>query len=246
MDAPPIDRLRRCGLLVPANRPAQVAGAGRFPADELIFDLARAERDEKDTARATVADALEANDYGDHLVSVRINAIDSMWAYRDVIDIVERAGEFVDCIAVPDVLAPADVEFVDNLLRMIEERIGLEHSIGIVAQIDNPNALTLVNEIALASERVEALVFDSAVMGTELGTTAPGRNAHGDPWRAVRMQVLVAARAADVQAIEAHAADGDDGIFRSAVERSYGLGYDGVTCEHPAQISDANAVFGVA
>jgi len=239
----PDDRLRRSGLLVPANQPKQVMGAGRFPADEVIFDLAGAGRDEKDTARAGVAEALQTTDYGEQIVSVRINAIDTMWAYRDVIDVVERAGEFVDCIVVPDVLAPGDIEFVDNLLRMIEQRLDLAHSIGIVAQIDNATALTLINEIALVSDRLEALVFDSAAMGGALGTTAPDRGAHGDPWRAIRMQVLVAARAADVQAIEAHTVDAGDDTFTAAVQRSHGLGYDGVTCVHPAQVNQANTIF---
>ena len=243
MDEGPQDRLRRSGLLVPANRPKRIARAARFPADELIIDLAGVARDEKDTARAAVAEALQTSDQGEQIVSVRINAIDTMWAYRDVVDVVERAGEFVDCIVVPDVLAPGDVEFVDNLLRMIGERIDLAHTIGIQAQIDNPTALTLINEVALASERLEALVFDSAAMGAALGTTAPGRGAHGDPWRSIRMQVLVAARAAGVQAIEAHRDDEPDDAFRAAVERSHGLGYDGVTCAGPAQVEAVNATF---
>jgi len=231
---------------VPANRPRQIAGAARFPADELIFDLAGVARDEKDTARAGIAEALQTSDQGEQIVSVRINAIATMWAYRDVVDVVERAGEFVDCIVVPDVMAPGDVEFVDNLLRMIEERIDLAHTIGIQAQIDNATALTLINEVALASDRLEALVFDSAAMGASLGTTAPGRGAHGDPWRSTRMQVLVAARAAGVQAIEAHTADDTDDGFRASVQRSHGLGYDGVTCAGPAQIEAVNATFATA
>jgi citrate lyase beta subunit len=243
LDEEPQDRQRSTGLLVPASQPKQVTGAGRFPADELIFDLAGVARDQKDTARAGVADALQTSDYGERIISVRVNAIDTMWAYRDVVDVVERAGEFVDCIVLPDVMAPGDIEFVDNLLRMIEERLDLAHTIGIVAQIDNAAALTLINEVALVSERLEALIFDSAAMGESLGTTAPGRGAHGDPWRAIRMQVLVAARAAHVQAIEAHTVDVDDDTFSAAVQRSHGLGYDGVTCARPDQIDQANAIF---
>lgn len=237
----PEPRPRRCALLVPATDPKQVTGAGRFAAEEIIFDLASAEPSQKDTARATVAEALESTDYGERLVSVRINAIDTMWAYRDVIDIVERAGEFVDTITIPDVADPGEVSFVDTLLRMIEQRIDLAHGIGIEAQIDNAAGLTVIDEVALASDRLEALVFDPAAMGASLGTTAPGRRAHGDPWRATRMQVLVAARAAGVQAIEAHAADVDD--ITAAVQRSHGLGYDGVVVTHPKHLDTATNVF---
>lgn len=239
----PEQRLRLAALVVPASQPKMVAGAGRFDADEIVFDLAGAVADAKDTARAHLVDALTDTDYGQAIVSLRINPIDTMWAYRDLIDVIERAGEFVDCIVVPDVLAPGDIEFVDNLLRMMEARIDLAHTIGIMAQIDNPTGLTLINEIALVSERLEALVLDASAVGAHLGTTAPGPRPDGDPWRALRMQVLVAARAADVQAIEAHSIDPGDDAFESAVERSRGLGYDGVTCAHPAQVAAAKRIF---
>lgn len=240
-DLEPAPRPRRSALLVPASRPKALAGAGRFDADEVVMDLAGVARSEKDTARAAVADALQSHDYGESTVSVRINGIDTMWAYRDVVDVVERAGEFVDGIVIGGVAGPGDVEFVDNLLRMISERIDLDHHVGITAQIDTASGLTLIDEIAVSSDRLDALVFDSAAMSAALGAAGPDHGRHGDPWRGIRMQVLVAARAAGVQAIEAHAVT-DDG-FRGAAQRSHDLGYDGVTCTDPGQVAMANEIF---
>jgi citrate lyase beta subunit len=231
--------LRRSCLLVAGNAPAHLKGAARFPADELIFDLAGVVTAEKDTARAAIIEALTEQAYGEPIVSVRVNPIDTMWAYRDVVDIVERAGDFVDCITIPGVRSPADVEFVDMLLRMIEERIDLAHNIAIEAQIDSAQGLTLVDDIAFASDRIEALVLDSAGTADALGT-AP---ADGSLLHPVRMTVLVAARTAGVQAVEAYGHQMRNEMYRAAAERSHALGYDGAWCTHPDQLRAANEVF---
>lgn len=238
-DEPP-SRLRRSCLLVPGNAPAQLRGAGRFPADELILDIAGVAASEKDTARAAIIDTLSSHAYGEPIVSVRVNAIDTMWAYRDVIDVVERVGDFVDCITIPGVQSPSDVEFVDNLLRMIEDRIDLAHNIGIEAQIGSAQGLTLIDEIAIAAERLEALVFDAGGVAESLGTTG------ADPLgtlHAMRVTVLVAARTAGLQAVDLYGGDTRGDTYRAAAERSRMLGYDGAWCTHPEQVGPANELF---
>ena len=239
-DEPPA-QLRRSCLLVPANDPGQLKGAGRFPADELVLDLAGVDRSEKDTAREAIVQTLNAQTYGEPIVSVRVNPVDTMWTYRDVVDVVERAGDFVDCITMPGVRSPGDVEFVDHLLRMIEERIDLAHRIGVEAQIDNVHGLSLVDEIAIASDRLEALVFDAGGVAASLGS-AVGADDHG-ALHAVRTTVLVAARTADLQAIDVSGARTRGDAYRTAVERSRELGYDGAWCTLPDQVAHANAVF---
>jgi citrate lyase beta subunit len=239
-DEPP-SRLRRSCLLVRGNAPTQLRGAGRFPADELILDIAGVTGSEKDTARATIIDTLGSHAYGEPIVSVRINAIDTMWAYRDVVDVVERAGDFVDCITIAGVQSPGDVEFVDNLLRMIEDRIDLAHSIGIEAQIDSAQGLTLIDEIAIAGDRLEALIFDAAGIAASLGA------AHAaDPpgtLDALRLTVLVAARAAGLQAIDLYGSGVQGDGYRAAAAHSRTLGFDGAWCTHPDQVGQANELF---
>jgi citrate lyase subunit beta / citryl-CoA lyase len=237
--APP----RRSCLLVPAGDPGQLKGAGRFPADELVLDLSGVGRSEKDTAREAVVETLSAQAYGEPIVSVRVNPIDTMWTYRDVVDVVERAGDFVDCITIPGVRSPGDVEFVDNLLRMIEERIDLAHRIGIEAQIDNAQGLTLIDEVAIASDRLEALLFDAAGMAESLGSARTiDADDHG-MLQAVRLTVLVAARTAGLQALDHYGAQIRGDAYRAAAQRSRLLGYDGAWCTHPDQVAHANEVF---
>ncbi len=237
----PQERVRRSTLVVPADQPRLLAGAGRFGADQVLLDLAGTEPAQKDTARAAVIDALETTDYGDALIGLRINAIDDMWAYRDVVDVVERVGDFVDGIVIPRVSAPGDVEFVANLVRMIEQRIDLGHGIGIEAEIGSALGLSLLDEIALATDRLEAVVLDEAGVGSVLGAR---RDAFEAGAHAIRVRVLVTARAAGLDAIVAPDVAGDKpDAYRTAITQAVALGFDGARCAHPTQVDDANRTF---
>jgi citrate lyase beta subunit len=233
------DRSARSALLMSADVEAHVKGAGRLPADALVFDLADVDVPDKDVARQAVVDSLGTDDHEGRLVSVRVNPIGALWAYRDVIDVVERTGDFVDRIAVPDVGGPADIEFVDLLLGMIEERIDLGHTIMVEAEIASPAGLTLLSEISLASERLETLVLDEVGLGAAPGVppeAASGLSA------AFRPQVAVAAHATGLQpVVRVDAAD--DGDYRSAITAARELGFTGARCATPRQIDLANDVF---
>ncbi len=249
-DVQPKARPRRSCLAVPGSSPKMLAKAPGLPADEVFLDLEDSVAPgEKEAARGNVINALREHDWGDKTVVVRINAIDTHWAYRDVIEVVEAAGEQLDCIMIPKVQAPGEVEFVDHLLRMIEETKGFDHQIGIEAQIENGPGLTLIDEIAHASDRLETLIFGPGDMAAALGmrSLTVGEilpDYPGDHWHWVLMRILVAARTAGLQAIDGpyakiHDAEG----YRQVARRSQLLGYDGKWVLHPAQIDIANEVY---
>ena len=243
-------RPRRSCLSVPGSSPKMLAKAPSLPADEVFCDLEDSVApDEKESARRNVVEALAANDWGDKTVVVRINAVDTRWAYRDVIEVVEGAGEHLDCLMVPKVQSPGDVEFVDNLLRMIEETRGLAHRIGIEAQIENGPGLTLIDDIAHASDRLETLIFGPGDMAAAMGmpslTVGEVIDAYpGDHWHWILMRILVAARTAGLQAIDGpYAKIRDLDGYREVARRSQILGFDGKWVLHPGQIDVANEVY---
>ena len=249
-DAQPKARPRRSCLAVPGSSPKMLGKAPGLPADDVFLDLEDSVAPgEKEAARGNVITALRDHDWGDKTVVVRINAIDTHWAYRDVIEIVEAAGEHLDCIMIPKVQAPGEVEFVDHLLRMIEDTKGLDHRIGIEAQIENGPGLTLIDEIAHASDRLETLIFGPGDMAAALGmrSLTVGEilpDYPGDHWHWVLMRILVAARTAGLQAIDGpyakiHDAEG----YREVARRSQLLGFDGKWVLHPSQIEVANEVY---
>jgi citrate lyase subunit beta/citryl-CoA lyase len=243
-------RPRRSCLSVPGSSPKMLSKAPSLPADEVFCDLEDSVAPgEKEAARGNVIEALKSNDWGSKTVVVRINAIDTRWAYRDVVEVVEAAGDYLDCIMIPKVQAPGEVEFVDHLLRMIEETKGIDHRIGIEAQIENGPGLTLIDEIAFASDRLETLIFGPGDMAAALGMpsltvgeTIP--EYPGDHWHWVLMRILVAARTAGLQAIDGpYAKIRDLDGYREVSRRARILGFDGKWVLHPGQVEVANEVF---
>lgn len=243
-------RPRRSCLSVPGSSPKMLAKAPSLPADEVFLDLEDSVAPNvKEEARGNVIEALRNNQWGDKTVVVRINAIDTRWAYRDILEVVEAAGEHIDCIMIPKVQSPGEVEFVDHMLRMIEETKGFEHRIGLEAQIENGPGLTLIDDIAFASDRLETLIFGPGDMAAALGmpSLTVGEaiaDYPGDHWHWVLMRILVAARAAGLQAIDGpYAKIRDADGYREIARRSKALGYDGKWVLHPDQVTIANEIF---
>src|SRR5688572_26832928 len=153
-------RLTRSMLFVPASRPEMIAKAAASEADAVCIDLEDSVvLDEKAASRKHVVRALQEVDFGRRVRMVRMNALDSSFAYRDLVEVIEDAGDRVDLVMVPKVGAAGDVAFVDRLLSQIEAHRGFTHRIGIEAQIESAQGFLSAREIASSSPRLEALIF---------------------------------------------------------------------------------------
>jgi citrate lyase subunit beta/citryl-CoA lyase len=131
-------RLSRTTLFVPASRPDMIPKAAASAADAVCIDLEDAVAPgEKAASRPHVVQALRTLDFGARTRIVRINSVDTSYAYRDLVDVIEGAGEHVDLVMVPKVAGARDVVFVDMLLSQIETHRGLAAPIGIEAQIES-------------------------------------------------------------------------------------------------------------
>jgi citrate lyase subunit beta/citryl-CoA lyase len=227
------------------------AKSATLDADQVLFDLEDATApSEKEGARAIVVESLRTLDFGRRAVAVRINGVDTPWCYRDVVDVVEPAGDRIDTLILPKVESVADVVFLDRLLGQIElARNWPTGRIGLEVLIESAAGLQHVDEIACASARLEILIFGpgdlSASLGLgqlTIGTLESDYTA--DIWHYAQMRMLVAARANGLLAIDGpYAAFGDlPGLERSA-RRTAALGYDGKWVIHPSQIESVNRVF---
>jgi len=221
-----------------------------LPADEVFMDLEDSVAPlAKEEARGNIIQALKEGDWTGKTVVVRVNGVYTKWCYRDVIEIVENAGQFVDCLMIPKVEYASDVSFVAELLRQIEETLGLEKRIGLEVQIETATGVTNVDVIATASDRTETLIFGPADMSASLGLPAltaglPMPNYPGDHWHYILSRILVAARSAGLQAIDGpYLVIKDLDGFREMAQRARALGYDGKWALHPGQIDVLNEVF---
>jgi citrate lyase subunit beta / citryl-CoA lyase len=248
----PVYRSRRSCLAVPGSSPRFLEKARGLAADEVFLDLEDAVAPAaKQDARANVIAALRSGDWGGKVRAVRINDAGSGWAYRDVIDVVEQAGQDLDVIVLPKVREPAQVSWLDLLLGQIEQAMGYPAGqVGIEVQIEDAAGLAAVDAIAAASGRLEALVFGPADFMASLGMrsleigTQPVGYAGGDAFHYPHMRMLVAARAHGLQAIDGpYAAIHDTAGLRRASASVAALGFDGKWVLHPGQVDPVNAAF---
>jgi len=245
-------RLQRSELAVPGSRPELFSKAAEGDADFVFLDLEDAVAPgDKVAARRHVIAGLRDHDWRARgkTVSVRINGIDTHYMYRDLVDVVEEAGEQLDTVLVPKVGVPADVYMVDALLTQIEDAQGYRHRIGIEVLIETALGMANVEAIAQSSARLEAMHFgvaDYAASVRARTTSIGGLNPDypGDQWHAAISRLVVACRAYGLRAI-----DGPFGDFRdpdgyaAAARRAAALGCEGKWAIHPSQIPLANELF---
>ncbi|MFA9435176.1 MAG: CoA ester lyase [Deltaproteobacteria bacterium] len=245
-------RLRRSVLSVPGSSDKMISKSLELPADEIMLDLEDGVAlEEKEGARAKIIRAFKDHDWADRVRAYRINGLDTPFAYRDVIDVVEQAGEDIDVIVIPKVEKAADVQFVALLLSQIEMNVGLKKTIGLEASIETALGMLNVKEIAFASPRLETLVFGIADYGASLTMPSSGVSGHGDAeedlmhrWHFPLSSMVMAAKAAGLAAIDAPFGDfKDETGLKKSCQQAASLGYDGKWAIHPAQLETINETF---
>ena len=250
--APARQRLQRSELAVPGSNPALFEKAAASDVDYVFLDLEDAVAPgDKVQARRNVIEGLRDIDWRGlgKTISVRINGIDTHYMYRDVVDVVEQAGEHLDTILIPKVGVPADVYMVDAMVSQIEEATGLTGKIGIEALIETTLGMVNVEAIATSSPRLEAMHFgvaDYAASCRARTTNIGGLNPDypGDQWHDGLSRMLVACRAYGIRPIDGPFGDfNDPDGFLDGARRAAALGYEGKWAIHPSQIELANSVF---
>jgi citrate lyase subunit beta/citryl-CoA lyase len=240
-------------LFVPANRRTMVEKAAASAADAVCLDLEDSVAPvEKPAARMAIAEALHQIDFGTKIRMVRINALDTPYAYRDLIDVVETAGARIDLLMLPKANRPEDVRFVALLLDQIERAFELPHQIGIEAQIETAQGCMRVGAIAASTPRLEGLIYGpgdfAASMRMPLANIgeADQHDQHypGHRWQYVMQSIVVAARAHGLRCMDGpFAAFRDNDGLMQACQTARALGFDGKQCIHPAQIEHVNRIF---
>jgi malyl-CoA/(S)-citramalyl-CoA lyase len=257
-------RLNRSELAVPGSAPQMFEKAAQSDVDVIFLDMEDAVApDDKAQARKNIIKALNEIDWGKKTMSIRINGLDTHYMYRDVVDVVEQAGERLDLIMIPKVGTAADVYAVDMMVTQIEDAKGYKKRIGFEHIIETALGMQNVTEIAGASKRNESLHFGVAdyAASTRARTTVIGgvnpdyavltdaaadgsRDVHwGDMWHYALARMVVAARANGLRPIDGPFGDFQDPDgYIAAAKRAAVLGCEGKWAIHPSQIALANQV----
>jgi citrate lyase subunit beta/citryl-CoA lyase len=223
-------------------------------ADGVFLDLEDAVApDDKAGARGDVVCALRELDWRGRPTLFRANALDTPYFYRDLIEVIEAAGDALDAIMIPKVNRPEDLHAVSVLLKGLELAMDLDvGKITLQAQIESAEGLTNADAIARATDRLEALHFGPGDLAatlrmplTSIGVMDEWDDVYpGHRFHYAMQRIVVAARAAGVRVLDGPVADyGDEEGLRKSCLLARSLGFDGKWCIHPAQIPVANEAF---
>jgi citrate lyase subunit beta/citryl-CoA lyase len=241
-------------LSVPGSDLRMVEKAFASGADAIILDLEDAVAPEaKAEARRNVVRGLKEFDRRGKAALCRVNALDTPYFYRDLIEVVEGSGENLDAVLIPKVERPEDLYAVAVLLNQIELAAGLDRRrIEIEAQVESAGGLVNVDATVRASDRLGGVHFGPGdyaasvrMPQTNIGTMDEWDEAYpGHRFHYAMHRVVVAARAVGVRAVDGPVADHRDqeGLRKSCL-LARSLGFDGKWCIHPAQIAIVNEHF---
>ena len=228
-----------------------LAKAPGLGADMVFVDLEDSvAASEKVAARGLARAAIRDSDWGDAVVSVRVNAWDSAHTLRDLVDVVALAGPRLDTVMLPKVQRPAEVIALDLVLAQIERESGLPAGhLGLEAQIETARGMLEVDAICAASPRLEAIILGPGDLAASMempvlsgGVQIP--EYPGDHFNYVFTRILLAGRAAGVQVIDGpYFRIRDLAGLRDYTQRVRVLGYDGKWALHPDQIAVINELF---
>lgn len=235
-----MERLRRTMMFVPGSNPGMIKDAYIYGADSLMFDLEDAVAvTEKDSARFLVYNAIKTVDYGDKELVVRINGLDTPFG-KDDIEAMVRAG--IHVIRLPKTERKEDILAVEAVIEEVERKIGREiGSTKMMAAVESPIGVINAYEIATASSRLIGIALGAEDYVTNLKTK---RYPDGLELLGARTQIVIAARAAGIYALDTVYSDVDNEEgFRKEVELIKQLGFDGKSVINPRQINPVHEIY---
>ncbi len=237
--------VRRTELTCPAHSMKMMSKAADSAADEVILDLEDScAVSQKLEARRTLVQALTTLDFKGKIRAFRPNNIRTKFFYRDVIDVLEAAGRFVDVVVVPKVYTAEDVLFVDRLITQIEENCGLAPGrIQLEVLIESAKALLRAEEIAACSPRMASLIFGIADYAGDVGAKELTREQF-QTFHYPKSHTIAAARAAGIDVIDNVTLQFRDlEQVRVDAEAGAKLGFDGKWAIHPSHIDIIHSVY---
>ena len=233
-------RLRRTMLFMNAQKPGLLKDAYIYGSDSIILDLEDAvAENQKDAARFSLYHALRSIDYGQTEVIVRINGLDTPHWQEDIRCVIASGA---DGIRIAKCESADDVHTVDKAVLEAEREFGVEEGRTLLmAALESPRGILNSYEIVTASDRL----FGCAISG---GDFRKNMHVHiergGIEMLGARSQMLVAARAANVQCFDTMFPNIDDmDGFREEVLQNRQMGFDGKSIVSPKQIRIVHEIF---
>ena len=232
--------MRRSMLFLPGNTPNMIINGDALGADSIILDLEDAvSPDEKDSARLLVRSAIREMGFAGVEITVRINAIDTVYWQDDLEAIVPLKP---DLIMPPKASSAEDMKTIDAFIAGIEEKCGIPvGTVKLIPLIETALGVERAFEIASACPRVTALFLGGEDLTADLRCK---RTKAGNEIDYARKRLVCAARAAGIDVYDTPFTDvnDDEGIVTDA-EYAKSLGFTGKSAIAPRHVRTINEVF---
>lgn len=224
------DRMRLSRLYLPGNTPSLMLNAGIHKPHGIILDLEDAVApDKKYDAQFMVKNALRGFDFYGAERMVRINQIP-----RGLDDLDFVAPHHVNLILVPKCEHAEEIHKVNERIEQLRTKYGFKYDIWLMPIIESALGVINAYQIATAAPNVASLAIGLEDFTADLGVR---RTNEATESFTARTQLVLACKAARVQAIDSVFSDIDDmEALKQNVLRSKALGFDGMGCIHPRQI----------
>lgn len=230
---------QRSYLAVPATSGRFLEKAAQCDADAVFIDLEDAVvPGAKGEARSRAIEAIDRMDWGERLVCVRVNGLDTAWGCQDVIEIASRSKR-VDRLMLAKCEGPEQVHAADVMIRAAERELPRERPLRLEALIESARAVVNVDAIAAASDRMAGLVFGAGDYQVDMGALGEMRR-----WDYALSRIANAARAYGLAPIDSPFVDiADTSRLQELARAAAAAGFEGKMCIHPSQIPVCNAAF---
>ena len=235
-----MSKLRRTMMYVPGNNPGMLVDSGIYGADSIMFDLEDSvAMTEKDAARNLVYQTLKHFKVEGLETVVRINGLDGPHGQKDI-EAVVRGG--VDVIRLPKTETAQDILDVESIVERIEKEIGIEvGTVKLMAAVESPLGVLNAYAIATSSKRMIGIAIGAEDYVTSMKTT---RSANGIELISARSQLVMAARAAGIAALDTVYSDlSNMEGFKDEVNLIKQLGFDGKSVINPRQIEVVHQIY---
>ena len=228
------DRMRFSRLYLPGNTPGLMINAGLHAAWGIILDLEDSVApDKKEEARLLVRNALRQIDFRGAERMVRINQGET-----GLMDLESVIPQNVNVVLIPKCESAEQVRKVDDHISMINKTMKLRNSVFLMPIIETALGVENCYSIATASASVVAAAIGLEDLTADMGVQ---RTAEGTESFYARSRLVMAAKAAGIQAIDSVFSDVSDmDTLRKVVTQSKALGFEGMGCIHPRQIRIIN------
>lgn len=223
-------------LFVPGTRPDRFEKALAAGADAVVFDMEDSVgADQKDQARANIAEFLAGPRSGSSSRLIRLNPVLTAFGAEDLAFFQGRSG--FDGVLLPKVETP---QVLETAARALGGAVS-GASPPLLPLLESPRAVLRAFEIASANAPVAALLLGAEDFSAALGVV---RTLDGEELVVARGQIAMAAAAVGAEAIDAvfTRLDDEEGLRRDCA-RARSVGFLGKMAIHPRQVAAINEVF---